>query len=88
MNRQLIVRTAQGYYEAAMGKNTDGEVYLMAEKLCCMEQALNHTENALAVSLRMLNEILIWNDQDDDNILDIELRNKISNFIDNFNIEL
>jgi hypothetical protein len=47
MERKLLVETAQGYYEAALGKNTDGEVYSTAEKLLFMENALNHTENAL-----------------------------------------
>jgi hypothetical protein len=47
MSRKLLVQTAQHYYDVALGRNTDGEVYSMSEKLCCMEQALNHTENAL-----------------------------------------
>jgi len=37
MERKLIVRAAQGYYESAMDKNTDGEVYSMAERLLFME---------------------------------------------------
>jgi len=54
MDRKLIVRTEQGYYEAAMNKNTDGEVYSMAKRLLFMEQALNYTENALAAATEVI----------------------------------
>jgi hypothetical protein len=82
MGRKLIVSTAQGYYEAAKGLNTDGEVYSMSEKLCCMEQALNHTENKLVYALNVLREVLVWEVQDDDNYLGEELRKKIEKLIE------
>jgi len=81
MERKLIVRTAQSYYEAAKGLNADGEVYSMGEKLNCMEQALNHTENKLAYALNLLKEVFIWEVQDDDNELDNELRKKIRELV-------
>ncbi|MDF2499360.1 MAG: hypothetical protein K0Q77_74 [Anaerosporomusa subterranea] len=40
--RKLVVDTAQGWFDSARNDN-----YSMAEKLICMENALNHTENAL-----------------------------------------
>lgn len=43
--RKLIVPTAQGWYEAALDNS-----YTMSERLLSMENALNHTENALFAS--------------------------------------
>jgi hypothetical protein len=80
MDRQLIVRTAQGYYESAMGKNIDGEVYSMAEKLCCMEQALNHTESALHKACCLL-EKFMKDEFTDDGKLDFE--EEVNSFLNN-----
>lgn len=47
MKRDLIVRTAQCWFDAARDEKRG-----MADRLMCMENALNHTENALAAARR------------------------------------
>jgi hypothetical protein len=82
LNRKLIVPTAQGYYESALGLNTDGEVYSPGEKMCCMEQALNYTKNALHKACCLLEEFLIWEHEDDDNEFDPTLKKKVNKFLE------
>lgn len=54
MKRQLIAQTAQEWYDVAKGLNNDDEVYSLSEKLNCMEQALNHTENVLVAAIDVI----------------------------------
>lgn len=51
--RKLIVLTAQAWFEAAQDPQ-----YSMEERLCSMENALNHTENALAAAKAELDDRL------------------------------
>lgn len=44
-NRKLVVPTAQGWFDA-----TRDSKYSMGERLLFMENALNHTENALVAA--------------------------------------
>jgi hypothetical protein len=82
MSRQLLVKNAQSWYDAALGINTGGEIYSANDKLFCMENALNHTENKLAAALEVLRGVLIWEVQDDDNELDYELKKKIEKLVE------
>jgi hypothetical protein len=52
VSRRLLVRSAQIWFDGA--KSADHE---MAERLLYMENALNHTENALAAAHRALRRI-------------------------------
>lgn len=47
--RQTIVQTAQFWFDSARKAQQDGK---MCEALLCMENAFNHTENALGALLR------------------------------------
>jgi hypothetical protein len=86
MNKKLIVSTAQRYYEAAKGLNTDGEVYSQAEKNLFMDEVVNHTQSALAASLRLLNRAQYYLDDRSWIARDIQL--EIRDFVSKFNIEL
>jgi hypothetical protein len=65
IKRQLIVPTAQHYYESAKGLNTDGEVYSQSEKIHCLGEALNHTESALHMACCLLEKYMEDNFTDD-----------------------
>jgi hypothetical protein len=47
--RECIVSTAQGWFEAARGAQKSGDAFAA---VLFMENAFNHTENALAAVLR------------------------------------
>lgn len=51
--RKHIVETASYWYAGSKRANNDGD---MSEAVFAMEQAYNHTENALAASLKLLEE--------------------------------
>ena len=48
-NRVMIVRTAQHWYDAAWMAKQEGRP---GDAFACMENALNHTENALSALLQ------------------------------------
>ena len=47
--RECVVSTAQGWYEAARGAQKSGDLFAA---VLFMENAFNHTENALAAVLK------------------------------------
>lgn len=53
-NRKLLVQTAGYWFKSAREAQDKGD---MATALLCMENALNHTENALGALLRAAREM-------------------------------